>query len=286
MSTAAPTARAQARAIAGHAATVLMGQLAVMAFGVVDTVVAGRYSTEALAALSVGASIYISVYVSLLGVVQALLPIYAEHRGAGRLLEVGRAFRQALYLSFVLIALGMLALLFPGPLLRWAQVPAALLDDVHHYLAVLALAFAPAIWVRMYSSLSQAMGKPWLVTVLQVLGLAVKIPLSIGLTFGAFGFSGLGVVGCAWATLAVNLLMFACAAVLLRRAEVFRAAQVWARLEPVTNGQSSLRRVREEGAEQIHCVGIRRGPVACFTQIHKETRLETTRQSAGYGQHG
>ena len=39
--------------IARHAVTVLAGQLAVMAFGVTDTIVAGRFSADALAALSV-----------------------------------------------------------------------------------------------------------------------------------------------------------------------------------------------------------------------------------------
>ena len=47
--------------IARHAGTVLAGQLAVMAFGVGDTINAGRYSDGALAALSVGAAIYIYV---------------------------------------------------------------------------------------------------------------------------------------------------------------------------------------------------------------------------------
>ena len=60
--------------IAKHAGTVLVGQLAVMAFGVADTVIAGRYSDTSLAALSVGSAIYISVYVGLIGIVQALLP--------------------------------------------------------------------------------------------------------------------------------------------------------------------------------------------------------------------
>ena len=64
------------RVIAGHAGTVLIGQLAVMAFGVIDTIVAGRYAEEALAALSVGAAIFISVYVSLMGGLQALLPVF------------------------------------------------------------------------------------------------------------------------------------------------------------------------------------------------------------------
>ena len=60
--------------IARHALTVLAGQLAVMAFGVTDTIVAGRFSADALAALSVASAVFVSVYVSLMGVLQALMP--------------------------------------------------------------------------------------------------------------------------------------------------------------------------------------------------------------------
>ena len=104
--------------IARHAGTVLVGQLAVMAFGVTDTIVAGRYAESALAALSVGAAIFISVFVSLMGVLQALLPVWAELHGADRRSEVGRSVRQSLYLSGITIAIGMAVLLFPGAVLR------------------------------------------------------------------------------------------------------------------------------------------------------------------------
>ena len=46
--------------IARHAATVLAGQLAVMAFGVTDTLVAGRDGDASLAALSVGSAIFMA----------------------------------------------------------------------------------------------------------------------------------------------------------------------------------------------------------------------------------
>lgn len=68
--------------ITRHAVTVLAGQLAVMAFGVTDTIVAGRSSDSSLAALSVGSAIFISVYVALMGVLQALLPVGRTARGA------------------------------------------------------------------------------------------------------------------------------------------------------------------------------------------------------------
>ena len=109
-----------------HAGTVLVGQLAVMAFGVADTVIAGRYSDTALAVLSVGSAIYISVFVGLIGIVQALLPIWAELLGANKHQAIGRSLRQSLYLSGLITIAGMASLLFPGALLRWAQVPEAM----------------------------------------------------------------------------------------------------------------------------------------------------------------
>lgn len=219
------------RIITRHTGSVLVGQLAVMAFGVADAVIAGRYSDTALAALSVGSALYISVYVSMMGVVQALLPIWAELHGARQTQAAGRSVRQSLYLCAVIIAVGMAALLFPGPLLRWAQVPELIRGDVVQYLTILAFAFAPAILFRVYSTFNQSLGKPLLVTFLQVGALLVKIPLSIVLVTGAWGTEPMGAAGCAWATLAVNYLLLAVAIVMLRTQAFYKPYQLWQSLE-------------------------------------------------------
>ena len=224
-------AASELRVIARHAGTVLVGQLAVMAFGVTDTLVAGRHSPEALAALSVGSAVYISIFVALMGVLQAQLPVWAELRGAGRDAEVGRSVRQALYLCLLTMAVGLAALLFPDPLLRWTQVPPALQGEVGRYLAILAAALPPALLFRMYSTLNQSLGKPLLVTWLQIGSLAVKVPLSIWFTFGGFGLPAMGLAGCAWATLVVNYLMLALALWMLRTQPLYRPYRIWLPLE-------------------------------------------------------
>lgn len=219
------------RKLAGHGGTVLVGQLAVMAFGVADTVIAGRHSDDALAALSIGSAFYVSVYVGLIGIVQALLPIWAELRGSRQLEALGRSLRQSLYLSALIIAAGTAALLFPEPLLRWVQVPDSMRDEVQGYLTVLAFAFAPSLLFRLYSTFNQSLGRPLLVTWLQLAGLAVKIPLSIWWVGGGAGVEPMGAVGCAWATLAVNYLLFAFAIALLATQAIYRPFQIWRRLE-------------------------------------------------------
>lgn len=217
--------------ITRHAGTVLAGQLAVMAFGVTDTLVAGRFSSEALAALSVGSAIYISIFIALNGVLQAQLPVWAELRGAGQDAEVGRCVRQALYLAFMAMMLGVSALLMPGPLMRWTEVPPALQADVGAYLAILALAAPPALLFRMYATLNQSLGWPLLVTWVQIGSLAVKVPLSIWLTFGGLGVPAMGLAGCAWATVIVTFMMFGLAAWMLGTQPMYQPYCIWQRLE-------------------------------------------------------
>lgn len=222
---------AELRIIARHAGTILVGQLAVMAFGVTDTIVAGRYSQQALAALSVGSAVYISIFVGLMGVLQALLPTWAELHGARRHEQVGRSVRQALYLCGLTMVAGIVALLFPGPLLEWTEVPVALQGEVREYLAVLALALPAALLFRMYSTLNQSLGKPMLVTWLQIVSLGVKVPLSIWFGFGGLGLEGRGAVGCAWATVVVNWVFIGLALWLIRTQSLYRPYAIWRAME-------------------------------------------------------
>ena len=219
------------RTIARHAGTVLVGQLAVMSFGIADTLIAGRYSPQALAVLSLASSIYISIYVALNGLLQALLPVWAELHGAGRQAEVGRSVRQALYIAAGAAVIGISGLWFPDLWLSATEVPEALWPDVRAYLRILALALVPSLLFRMYSTLNQSLGHPRLVTWLQAGALLVKVPLSFALTFGTAGLSGMGVVGCAWATLAVNTLMLLAGLWLLRTQDIYQPYRLWRRPE-------------------------------------------------------
>ncbi len=225
------------RFISKHAGTVLIGQLAVMSYSITDTIVAGRYSDTSLAALSVGTAVYVSVFVALMGVLQALLPVWAELHGSGKSHLVGRSFRQALYLCGATIVIGLLILTSPEPLMRWTEVPLALQDEARRYLAVLALALPPALLFRMYSTLNQSLGRPLFVTVLQIGSLLVKIPLSIWFTFGGFGMDPMGAVGCAWATLVVSYGLCAVALWMVRHHAMYQPYAIWHPMEAPHWGQ-------------------------------------------------
>lgn len=202
-----------------------------MAFGVTDTIVAGRHSSEALAALSIGSAIFVSVYVALMGVMQALMPVWAELHGAKRMPDVGRSVRQALYLSAATMLLGMAVLMFPGALMRWTDVPASVQADVGDYLSVLAWALPAALLFRIFSTLNQSLGYPRLVTWLQLGSLLAKIPLTIWFALGGWGLEPQGATGCAWATLVVNYTLLGLAIWLLRTQALYRPYRIWHPME-------------------------------------------------------
>ena len=210
----------------------MVGQLAVMAFSVTDTLVASHFADTALAGLAVASATYVTVHISLMGMLQALLPVWAELHGAERHTEVGRSVRQALYLCALTSSLGMWALLCPNFLMDWTQVPTDLQVDVRHYLQIMAFGLPASLLFRMYSTLNQSLGKPKLVTWVQVIALVVKIPLSIVFVLGIPNFiSPMGLTGCAWATLLVILVMLSLAIWLLRTQSFYLPYRIWMPME-------------------------------------------------------
>ena len=61
-----------------------------LAFATIDTMLVARASAVDLAALAVGGTIYITVFIGLMGVVMALAPIVGQLHGAGRNADAGR----------------------------------------------------------------------------------------------------------------------------------------------------------------------------------------------------
>jgi len=214
-----------ARRIAALAWPVLVGQLAVLAFGTLDTVMAARHSALDLAALAVGGAAYISVFIGLMGVVLAVSPITGQLYGAGRLKDAGHQLQQAIWLALGLSVPGCALLLFPGPFLAIAQAPPEVAAKVRAYLGALAFALPPALLFTAFRGFNTAVSRPKIVMALQVGALALKLPLNALLVFGAtlatpFGtlqFPALGAPGCGLATAIVMLLQLAATAALLWR---------------------------------------------------------------------
>ena len=197
-----------ARGILDQARPIFVGQVAVMLYGVVDTVLTGHASATDLAAMGLGTGAYSSVFVSLLGAINALNPIIAQHHGGSRHAAIGVSYVQGLWLALLLSVVGGLFLAFPEPWLGWIHAPSDVEALVTRYLRVLSVALPASLMFRVISALNIAVARPQVVMRMQVAGLALKVVLSYGLIFGALGMPRLGAVGGALASAIVFWALF------------------------------------------------------------------------------
>lgn len=183
---------------------VLIAQLAVMINGVIDTVMAGRLSAEDLAAVGVGASIYISVFVTLMGVLIALTPVVAQLYGARRFAAIGEEVRQSMWLGAFLTAVAFVLIYFPDPFLALAQVRPEVEVKTRAYLRVIALGVPAMLMFRVFYGFSTAVSRPRIIMALNLVGLGLKIPLNLVFMHGYLGMPALGGPGCAYSTTIIS----------------------------------------------------------------------------------
>lgn len=184
-----------------------IAQLAIMAHGVVDTIMVGHYHVDHLAAFSIGASIYISAYIGLMGVLQALSPLVAQNFGAAHFKAIGNDVRQFIWLALGLSAVGILLMVFPDPFM-WLANPSPQVENLaREYLLQLAWGLPGALLARVFYAFTPAVGYPKPVMLINLTSLLLKIPLSYLLLYGDLGFPELGVRGCGIATSCASWLM-------------------------------------------------------------------------------
>ncbi|MFY7856922.1 MAG: MATE family efflux transporter, partial [Rubrivivax sp.] len=191
-----------ARRLATLAWPVLLGQLSVIGFGTLDTLLIARYASADLAALAVGSAAYFTTFVGLMGAVMAIGPIVGQAFGAGRLEEAGDQLHQAGWLALAVTVPGLLLLAWPEPYLWLAQLPPEVEAKARTYLSVLALALPASLLFSAWRGFNTAVSRPRIVMNLQLGALAAKVPLSILLIHGvpSLGVPALGLTGCAVAT--------------------------------------------------------------------------------------
>jgi MATE family multidrug resistance protein len=191
-----------ARSIVPLAWPVFIGQVSVLAFGTIDTLLVARASAIDLAALAVGASAYITIFIGFMGVLLALAPIVGQLHGAQRPAEAGRQVHQALWIAAALALLGSVLLAFPYPFLALSRASPEVAGKVRSYLLALAFSLPASLLFTVYRSFNTAVGRPKVVMALQVAALLLKLPLSAALVFGvpALGLPAWGVLGCGIAT--------------------------------------------------------------------------------------
>ncbi len=180
-----------------------------MLMGSVDTVMVGRVSPEALAAVALGNVYSFAVMIFGVGVLLALDPILAQAHGAGESEGVAFGLQRGVVLAAVLAIPLSLAMLFAAPLLQLARQPADVIPLAAQYCLIIIPGILPFLLFNVVRQTLQVFERVapvlWTILIANVL----NVGLNRVLVFGAFGISPLGVAGSALATSLSRLLMIA-----------------------------------------------------------------------------
>lgn len=224
----------------------LIGQVAQVAMGVADTVMAGAVGPLDLGAVAVGFSLWLPIYVMCIGVLSAVTATIARAVGAADENSQAIAFQQGIWLALGLAFIAIALTVRADALLPLMQVDAAVQPMSKIYLQGIAFGIVPILLFQVLRALSEGNGRSKPVMIIQVIAFLANLPLNYvfihgTLFYGEWGAPKLGGAGCGWATGCVMWLQFIFLAWLLRKqwrallkkhAGTSRAPQ-WQRLWPL-----------------------------------------------------
>lgn len=229
------------RALLKLAVPIIIGQLANTAMGFVDTVMAGRVSPNDLAAVALGNSIWVPIFLLMSGILIATTAKVSYAFGRGAELEMGYLVRQALWLGFAL-GCGLGVLLWNArPVMEMMGVDPILITPAMGYLQAVACGFPAVAVYLVFRCYSDALGLTRPSMVVGILGLLLNIPLNYIFINGHFGVPAMGGVGCGWATGLVMVFMMLAMFVWIRWAPYYKSSQIFSRWQwPEWSAQKSL----------------------------------------------
>jgi MATE family multidrug resistance protein len=213
------------------AAPVVAAQVGQVSMGFVDTVMVGRLGPEALAGVALGNTVFFTLIIICIGVVQSVGPMVSQAVGGEDPRTIERSVRQGLWLGVMLSLPAGLLLWFSEPILLAVGQEPETAGRAASYLRAVVGAFLPACWFTALRSFVEGLARPLPVTIIALIGVALNIGANTVLMFGAWGVPALGIVGTGLATTLVFWTMFGMLALLTIRVRPFREYAVFSRLQ-------------------------------------------------------
>lgn len=199
--------RREARALLALGGPIIAAQLAQVAMGFVDTVMAGHLSPRDLAAVAVGHSLWMTLFVFGLGVLHAVSPTVSHAYGAGRINEIGGHVRQGLWLSQIVALWTFVAVRCCSPILSWLEIDPEIVPTAVGFLSAVSCG-APAICaISVLRGFSEAVSRTRPVMLISLIGLAANVAGNSIFMHGRLGMPRLGAVGCGVASALVMWIM-------------------------------------------------------------------------------
>ncbi len=229
-----PALRREAHANLRLALPIIATQFTFMSMGTADTIMAGRYSGEALAAVAVGSNVLFLAMILFMGVLMACSPIVAQRIGAGRdPLETGNFVRATALFAVVLGLLWMAAMrLLAAPVLDLLALDQPARGYAYDYIVAASWSAVPFCLSFVARNVAEGHGLTRVALYAGLAAFVVNVLFDWLLMYGRLGFPEMGPVGCAWASVLAALTMASAYVVLYLRVAPLRALKVFGTATP------------------------------------------------------
>lgn len=200
--------RQELRALARLATPIFISQFSMSAYGFIDTLMAGQVSALDLAAVAVGSSIWLPLYLLTTGTLLATSALIAEAGGANEQARIPVITQQALWLAVIIGGIGFGLIRAAYPIFDWMGVEPALRAKTHDFLEGVSWGMPALGFFYVLRCYCEAQNKPLPVMLISILGLAFAIAANQLFIYGSADLSGwhfiaipaMGGPGCGWAT--------------------------------------------------------------------------------------
>ncbi|OOS06404.1 multidrug resistance protein, MATE family [Moraxella cuniculi DSM 21768] len=195
------TYKKELKALIYLAMPMLLAQVAQVGTSFIDTVMAGGAGKADLAAVALGSSVFVTIYITLMGVMTSLNPMIAQLYGAKGTHEVGEMGRQGLWLGLIIGVIGMMLMwLAIEPFRAWLNISPATFSITENYLWFVGLGMPAAAIHRSLNAYAASLNRPKIIMWVSWLCFFLNIPLNWIFVYGKFGLPALGGAGCGLAT--------------------------------------------------------------------------------------
>lgn len=192
--------RAELRATVRLAVPVVFVQVGFMSMGVVDTLMVGRVSATALAAVALGNLYFINVAIFGMGTLMALDPLVAQAIGAGETDSVARAVQRGVLLAIALSVVTAALLAPAGGVLRAFHQPPEVVPNAAAYIRISIVGVLPYLAFVVLRQSLQAMHRVAPIVWTVIVANLTNAGFNWVFVYGHLGSPALGVAGSAVAT--------------------------------------------------------------------------------------
>lgn len=193
---------------------ILIAQIAQIANGVIDTVMAGHASAKDLAGVGIGTSLWVPVLLFFTGVLSALQPTISGYRGSGENQKILPCIWQGIYIALISSVLMIAVLLNVDPIFILLKLDLETLSIAVGYLEAFVWGVPAILLLFALRGLTDGLGKTQIFMVFSLITSIINCPLNYAFIYGMdlefVQIPALGGIGCGWATSLANWIAFIC----------------------------------------------------------------------------